>query len=101
MSRIIRATLNHSKAIAILTEWEEFKHFKWDAISKVSKVFDGRKIIKKNDLNTDSNLFNRSMILDSKIAVIGLGYVGLPLSIEFAKYFDVLGYDIDTKRLMS
>tara|TARA_B100001057_G_scaffold457915_1_gene506625 strand:+ start:2246 stop:3637 length:1392 start_codon:yes stop_codon:yes gene_type:complete len=49
-----KSALNHSKAIAILTEWEEFKHFKWDAISKVSKVFDGRKIIKKNDLNTDS-----------------------------------------------
>ena len=39
------------------------------------------------------------MILDSKIAVIGLGYVGLPLSIEFAKYFDVLGYDIDSNRV--
>ena len=39
------------------------------------------------------------MILDSKIAVIGLGYVGLPLSIEFAKYFDVLGFDIDSNRV--
>jgi len=49
-----KAALNHSKAIAILTEWEEFKHYKWDVISKVSKVFDGRKIIKKNDLDVDS-----------------------------------------------
>ena len=39
------------------------------------------------------------MILDSKIAIIGLGYVGLPLSIEFAKYFEVLGYDIDSARV--
>ena len=39
------------------------------------------------------------MILDSKIAVIGLGYVGLPLSIEFAKYFEELGYDIDSERV--
>ena len=39
------------------------------------------------------------MILDSKIAIVGLGYVGLPLSIEFAKYFEVLGYDIDSARV--
>ena len=34
-----------------------------------------------------------------KIAVIGLGYVGLPLAIEFAKKYDVLGFDIDLKRI--
>ena len=26
-----------------------------------------------------------------KIGVIGLGYVGLPIAIEFSKYFDVVG----------
>src|SRR6185437_9014682 len=34
-----------------------------------------------------------------KIAVIGLGYVGLPLAIEFAKKYEVLGFDINTKRI--
>lgn len=34
-----------------------------------------------------------------KIAVIGLGYVGLPLAVEFGKVRDVLGYDIDRKRI--
>ncbi len=34
-----------------------------------------------------------------KIAVIGLGYVGLPLAVEFAKYFKVLGFDIDKERV--
>ncbi|MDB5248353.1 MAG: Vi polysaccharide biosynthesis protein vipA/tviB [Segetibacter sp.] len=34
-----------------------------------------------------------------KIAVIGLGYVGLPLAIEFGKKFKVLGYDINEKRI--
>ncbi|WP_326984857.1 nucleotide sugar dehydrogenase [Chryseobacterium sp. MYb264] len=34
-----------------------------------------------------------------KIAVIGQGYVGLPLSLEFAKYYPVLGYDINAKRV--
>lgn len=34
-----------------------------------------------------------------KIAVIGLGYVGLPLAIEFSKKYKVLGYDINQKRV--
>src|SRR5690606_25098448 len=34
-----------------------------------------------------------------KIAVIGLGYVGLPLAIEFAKKYDVLGFDIKVERV--
>ena len=36
---------------------------------------------------------------ENKITVIGLGYVGLPLSIEFSKHFKVLGYDIDEERV--
>ncbi|ALL04366.1 Vi polysaccharide biosynthesis protein VipA/TviB [Pedobacter sp. PACM 27299] len=34
-----------------------------------------------------------------KIAIIGLGYVGLPLAIEFAKKYRVLGFDIDEVRI--
>ena len=36
---------------------------------------------------------------DVKIAVIGLGYVGLPLAVEFGKQFDTLGFDIDAARV--
>ena len=34
-----------------------------------------------------------------KIAIIGLGYVGLPLLLELSKYFKVSGFDIDLKRI--
>ena len=34
-----------------------------------------------------------------KIGVIGLGYVGLPLAVEFAKRFPVVGFDIDEHRV--
>lgn len=34
-----------------------------------------------------------------KIAVIGLGYVGLPLAINFAKYYDVVGFDKNKLRI--
>lgn len=36
---------------------------------------------------------------DIKLAIIGLGYVGLPLAVEFAKQRDVLGFDINRARI--
>jgi UDP-N-acetyl-D-galactosamine dehydrogenase len=37
--------------------------------------------------------------MKNKIAVIGLGYVGLPLAVEFAKKYKVIGFDINPKRV--
>lgn len=34
-----------------------------------------------------------------KIAVIGLGYVGLPLAVEFGKKYDVIGFDVNSSRI--
>ncbi|MBR5494408.1 MAG: hypothetical protein IKV71_02030, partial [Psychrobacter sp.] len=34
-----------------------------------------------------------------KIAVIGLGYVGLPLAVEFGKQHSVVGFDINASRI--
>jgi UDP-N-acetyl-D-galactosamine dehydrogenase len=36
----------------------------------------------------------------NKIGIIGMGYVGLPLAIEFGKYFDTVGFDIKKKRII-
>jgi len=36
---------------------------------------------------------------DFRIAIIGLGYVGLPLAIEFAKKYKVIGFDINKDRI--
>ncbi|MBL6752290.1 MAG: nucleotide sugar dehydrogenase [Nevskia sp.] len=35
----------------------------------------------------------------AKVGVVGLGYVGLPLAVEFARKFDTLGFDIDPQRV--
>ena len=35
------------------------------------------------------------------ICVIGLGYVGLPLAVEFGKKFPTVGYDISPRRISS
>ncbi|MBC7331537.1 MAG: nucleotide sugar dehydrogenase [Synergistetes bacterium] len=34
-----------------------------------------------------------------RLCVVGLGYVGLPLAVEFAKHFNVIGFDISEKRI--
>ncbi len=36
----------------------------------------------------------------NKIAIIGLGYVGLPLAVEFSKKYSVVGYDINYSRVL-
>jgi UDP-N-acetyl-D-galactosamine dehydrogenase len=38
-------------------------------------------------------------MVDKKIALIGLGYVGLPIAIEFSKKFKVIGFDINQSRI--
>ena len=34
-----------------------------------------------------------------KLALVGLGYVGMPLAVEFAKHIHVIGFDINEKRV--
>ena len=36
---------------------------------------------------------------NTKLAVIGLGYVGLPLAVEFGKKFPTIGYDVNDSRI--
>src|SRR5699024_3094733 len=42
---------------------------------------------------------DNNKVKNVNIAVIGLGYVGLPLAIEFAKKYNVLGFDINQNRV--
>jgi len=38
-------------------------------------------------------------MIDSKIAIVGLGYVGLPLAVEFGKHMETVGFDINRDRV--
>ena len=38
-------------------------------------------------------------MIDTKIAIIGMGYVGLPLAIEFGKVFETIGFDTSKSRI--
>ena len=44
-------------------------------------------------------MFKDLLSKNKRLAVIGLGYVGLPLALEFAKYFSVIGFDINDDRI--
>ena len=44
-------------------------------------------------------MYKALLAKEKKIAVIGLGYVGLPIALEFAKHFSVVGFDINESRL--
>ena len=44
-------------------------------------------------------MYNQLKSKQKKIAVIGLGYVGLPIALEFAKKFSVIGFDIRPDRV--
>ncbi len=37
---------------------------------------------------------------NTKIAIIGLGYVGLPLAVEFGKHYPTIGFDINSQRII-
>ncbi|WP_136479550.1 nucleotide sugar dehydrogenase [Acetivibrio thermocellus] len=44
-------------------------------------------------------LYEKIVNKEEKISVIGLGYVGMPLAIAFAKYAQVIGFDVDKKKI--
>ncbi len=49
-------------------------------------------------MNTSIKNFDLTPLEQSKIAVIGLGYVGLPLAVALAERYKVVGFDINSKR---
>ncbi len=46
-----------------------------------------------------TSILHLMKLQDKTIAIIGLGYVGLPLAVEFGKYRSVVGFDVNAKRL--
>jgi UDP-N-acetyl-D-glucosamine/UDP-N-acetyl-D-galactosamine dehydrogenase len=47
----------------------------------------------------NNSIYNKLLIKDAKLAVIGLGYVGLPIALEFARKIKVVGFDINQERV--
>lgn len=45
------------------------------------------------------NIYQRLISGKEKLALVGLGYVGMPIAVEFAKHIKVIGFDINEKRV--
>ena len=45
------------------------------------------------------SIFSNLSLQNASIAVIGLGYVGLPLAVEFGRQRRVIGYDVNSARV--
>ncbi|WP_331582538.1 nucleotide sugar dehydrogenase [Puia sp.] len=48
---------------------------------------------------SEAKIYEDLLARKAKLAVIGLGYVGLPIALEFARKIPVIGFDINTKRI--
>lgn len=46
-----------------------------------------------------SNIYSGLISGKEKLALVGLGYVGMPIAVEFAKHVQVIGFDINEKRV--
>ena len=44
-------------------------------------------------------MYDKLINKQAKLSVIGLGYVGLPIALEFARHIDVIGFDINAERI--
>ncbi|HZK26166.1 MAG TPA: nucleotide sugar dehydrogenase [Thermoclostridium sp.] len=45
------------------------------------------------------NIYKKLLDKTATLAVVGLGYIGMPLAVEFAKKVNVIGYDKDTRKI--
>ncbi len=46
-----------------------------------------------------TNLYEKILAKEEKISLVGLGYVGMPIAVAFAKKVDVIGYDLNAKKI--
>ena len=45
------------------------------------------------------NNYEKLLRKENKLAVIGLGYVGMPIAVQFAKKVDVVGFDVNSSKI--
>ena len=47
----------------------------------------------------NSSLYDRLIAKQEKLALVGLGYVGMPIAVAFAKKVNVIGYDLNSEKI--
>ena len=70
-----------------------------DVIGDVMNALSQPEIINLNLYKIMNNAYDKLINKETTLAVIGLGYVGLPIALEFARKIKVIGFDINDVRL--
>ena len=50
-------------------------------------------------MNRFSELYEDILSGKERISVVGLGYVGMPIAVAFVKHLDVIGFDLNEKKI--
>ena len=45
------------------------------------------------------NLYEKILNKEEKLSLVGLGYVGMPIAVAFAKKVNVIGFDLNKKKI--
>ena len=45
------------------------------------------------------NLYEKIIAKEESVSLVGLGYVGMPIAVAFAKKMEVVGFDLNTKKI--
>ena len=45
------------------------------------------------------SLYEKIINKEEKVSIVGLGYVGMPIAVAFAKKADVIGFDLNQKKI--
>ena len=45
------------------------------------------------------NLYERLVSKEEKLSLVGLGYVGMPIAVAFARKINVVGFDLNAKKI--
>ena len=57
--------------------------------------------LKRTQYNTNRSLASKLLNKEEQVAVVGLGYVGLPLALSMSEKFSVVGFDINESKVFS
>ena len=51
------------------------------------------------EMDKDMNLYEKIVNGEEKLSLVGLGYVGMPIAVAFAKKINVIGFDLNEAKI--
>lgn len=90
--------INLSKTDNLMTIMRADEIFDLNEPDTFLKSYNDLSLVNKGVTNM-STLYSRIIKKQEKIALVGLGYVGMPIAVEFAKHVNVIGFDTNKSKI--